>query len=70
MDWTDLAPLLGGGGIVGGLGIIAYVFLRLHLSAVNAHREGKAEWRALALERERQLMEIVGAVRDVRGKVP
>ena len=66
MNWSDFAPWL----TAPGAGLIGYVFLRRHLSAVNAHREAKNEWRELALEREKQLMEIFGAVREAKDKVP
>jgi hypothetical protein len=64
VDFSELAPWL----TPPGLGALAYVFLKLHQSAIAAHREARDGWRALALEREKQLMEIFGAVREAKDK--
>ena len=66
MSWSELAPWL----TAPGVGALAYVFLTLHRSAIAAHREARDGWKALALEREKQLMEILGAVREAKDKVP
>ena len=66
MTLTDLLPLFAQTGV---FGVIAWVGVSLHRSAIRAHQERVAdwkaaagEWRALALERERQLNHIVTAV--------
>ena len=78
---TELLPWLaaglgvgGGGGVILGLARLAY---RLHVDAVTAER-GRAddwrtaasEWRAVALERDRQVNHIVTGVSQTTGQAP
>jgi hypothetical protein len=66
VQWSDIAPWL----TAPGAGLLAYVFLRLHNSAISAYRDVASQWRQLALEREKQLMHVMNAVQDVKDKVP
>lgn len=65
MKWSDLAPWL----TAPGVGALAYVFLKLHYSAVNAYKSVAAQWRELYLQKDQQLNDIVGAVREVKDRV-
>lgn len=66
MKWTELAPWL----TAPGIGALAYVFLKLHYSAVNAYKEMANSWRELYREKDRQLNDVVGAVREAKDRVP
>jgi hypothetical protein len=71
MTLPDLVPLFAQTGV---FGVLSYVMYLLHRDAVRTHerraedwRASAAEWKAIAMERDRQLAHILGAVKETAG---
>jgi hypothetical protein len=58
--WNLLGPLLGAGGAIGLLTLLARIFLTLHRDAIASEREAKETWKQVAAERQKQIDILLG----------